>query len=575
MNSRRLRMLCLALLTALVAIENMPLFGQAFYGSVVGTITDQSGAALRGANISLTNAGTGERHQEQSGAGGDYQFLNLVPGMYRVDVEQTGFKKATREDVEVTVSGAVRADISMQLGDVTQSVEVQATAPLLQTENASLSQVVNTRSVEELPVNGRNIMNLAALAPGVVPQGTTSGDAVTGKNIFAAGNYQIGGGLANQGATYYDGVPANSALGNLVNMVPSPDAISEFRVQTNSNSAEYGRYSGGVINITSKSGSNAYHGAAYEYFRNTDLNANLFFSNSTGQGKAPFHQNQYGLDGGGPIKKNKMFFFVAWEAYASRQGSSYIGTVPLPAMYNGDFSGYKNAAGAVIPIYDPATQCGTTGNSSCPGGVAAASYSAGVARQPFPGNIIPASRFNPVAVSILKFPLMAQPDTPGVPNTAANNYSTTCGIGGNNNQENSRFDDTVTDKLRIFARYSRWSSLNHACTPMNNGVDANDPYSPELFTTQESVLGATYLISPNLVLDIRASYVRFPYDRLESYPNLSLSKTFGFPAYMDQQIPIIHGGPGLRFRASASPATPRRAACTFCRPKTTICLLRT
>ncbi len=522
----------------------MPLFGQAFYGSVVGTVTDQSGASLRGASVSLANAGTGERHQTQSGVGGDYQFLNLVPGMYRVEVEQSGFKKATRDNVEVTVSGAVRADVAMQLGDVTQSVEVQATAPLLQTENASLSQVVSTRSVEELPVNGRNIMNLSALVPGVVPQGTTNGDAVTGKNIFAAGNYQIGGGLANQGATYYDGVPANSALGNLVNMVPSPDAISEFRVQTNSNSAEYGRYSGGVINITSKSGTNQYHGAAYEYFRNTDLNANLFFSNATGQGKAPFHQNQYGLDGGGPIKKNKMFFFVAWEAYASRQGSSYIGTVPLPAMYNGDFSGYKNASGAVIPIYDPATQCGTNGNSNCPGGAAAASYSAGVARQPFPGNIVPASRFNPIAVSILKFPLMAQPNLPGVQNTAANNYATTCQIGGNNNQENSRFDDTVSEKLRVFARYSRWSSLNHACQPMNNGVDANDPYSPELFTTQESVLGATYLISPTLVLDIRASYVRFPYDRLESYPNLSLSKTFGFPAYMDQQIPIIHGGPG-------------------------------
>jgi hypothetical protein len=534
----------LALFSALVAVAAAPVFGQAFYGSVVGTITDQSSAAVVGATITLTNVATGERHQVKSGAGGDYQFLNLVPGMYRVEVEQSGFKKATRENVEVTVSGSTRADISMQLGEVTQSVEVQAVAPLLQTENANLSQVVNTRSVEELPVNGRNIMNLTALVPGVVAQGTTSGDAVTGKNIFAAGNYQIGGGMANQGATYYDGVPANSALGNLVNMVPSPDAISEFRVQTNSNSAEYGRYSGGVINISSRSGTNEFHGGAYEYFRNTDLNANLFFSNATGQGKAPFHQNQYGLDGGGPVKKNKIFFFAAWEAYASRQGSNYLGTVPLPAMYNGDFSGYKNASGAVIPIYDPLTQCGTAGNNPCPGGVPAASYSAGPARTPFPGNMIPINRFNPVAQKILNFPLMAMPDLSGQPYTAINNYSTTCTIGGNNNQENGRLDDTITEKLRVFARYSRWASLNHACTPMNNGIYANDPYSPESFTTQQSVLGATYLISPTLVLDLRASYVRFPYDRLESYPDISLSKTFGFPAYMDQDIPIIHGGPG-------------------------------
>jgi len=534
----------IAVLLTLAVVSITPLMGQTIYGSVVGTITDQSGAALGGATVTLTNTRTGERHQVQSGRGGDYQFLNLVPGTYRVEVEQSGFKKATREDIEVTVSGAIRADVSMQLGEVNQTVEVNASAPLLQTENANLSQVVNTRAVQELPVNGRNILNLTALVPGVVPQGTTGGNALTGKNIFAAGNYQIGGGMANQGAVYYDGVPANAALGNLVNMAPSPDAVSEFRVQTNSNSAEYGRYSGGVINISSKSGTNEFHGAGYEYFRNTDLNANLFFANATGQGKAPFHQNQYGLNGGGPIKKNKIFFFAGWEAFASRQGANYIGTVPLPAMYGGDFSGYKNASGAMIPIYDPLTQCGTAANAPCPGGVAAAAYSAAPARSPFPGNIIPASRINPVSAKILGFPLIAQPNLPGQAFTAINNYSTTCTLGGNNNQENGRVDDNVTDKIRVFARYSRWSSLNKPCAPMNNGIYANDPYSPETFTTQESVVGLTYVISPSLVLDVRASYVRFPYDRLESFPNISLSKTFGLPAYMDQQIPIIHGGPG-------------------------------
>ncbi len=544
MRSMKLFIAGIAVFLALAAVSTLPLFGQAFYGSVVGTVTDQSGAALRGATVSLTNVATGESHQTQSGSGGEYQFLNLIPGTYRVDVTQTGFSKATSPNIEVTVGQTSRADISMRVGEVSQTVEVNATAPLLRTDNANLSQVVNTRSVEELPVNGRNIMNLTELAPGVVPQGTTSGDALTGKNIFAAGNYQIGGGMANQSATYYDGVPANSALGNLVNMVPSPDAVSEFAVQTNSNTAEYGRYSGGVINITSKSGTNEFHGGAYEYFRNTDLNANLFFSNATGQGKAPFHQNQYGLDGGGPIKKNKIFFFAGWEAFASRQGSNYLGTVPLPAMYSGDFSGYRSASGATIPIYDPLTQCGTGANPSCPGGVAAAAYSAGAARTPFPGNVIPLSRINPVSAKILAFPLVAQPDLPGAQYTAINNYSTTCNTGGNNNQENGRLDDNVSDKIHVFARYSRWSSLNQACTPFHNGIYANDPYSPETFTTQESVIGLTYVISPSIVLDIRASYVRFPYDRLESYPNISLSKTFGFPSYMDQQIPLIHGGPG-------------------------------
>ena len=148
---------------------------------LVGTVTDQSGAALRGANVTLTNIGTGERHQTKSGDAGDYQFLNLVPGKYRVEVEQSGFKKATSDNIEVNVSGTARADMAMQLGDVTQSVEVQAAPTALQTENANLSQVVNSRAVEELPVNGRNILNLTALVPGVVPQGTTDGNAMTGK----------------------------------------------------------------------------------------------------------------------------------------------------------------------------------------------------------------------------------------------------------------------------------------------------------------------------------------------------------------------------------------------------------
>src|SRR3954467_12259391 len=145
----------LVAVSALTAILSASLMGQAFYGSVVGTVTDQSGAALRGANVTLTNTGTGERRQTQSGDGGDYQFLNLVPGKYRVEVEQSGFKKAISENIEVNVSGTARADMTMQLGDVTQNVEVQATAPVLQTDNANLSQVVSSRAVQELPVNGR------------------------------------------------------------------------------------------------------------------------------------------------------------------------------------------------------------------------------------------------------------------------------------------------------------------------------------------------------------------------------------------------------------------------------------
>ncbi|MEO8595451.1 MAG: carboxypeptidase regulatory-like domain-containing protein [Candidatus Solibacter sp.] len=521
---------------AIIPILALGLYGQSFYGSVVGTVTDQSGATLHSATVTLINAGTGERRQTQTGAAGDYQFLNLVPAIYKVEVEQPGFKKVTRDNVQVTVSGAIRADIAMQVGDLTQTVEVAATAQLLQTENASLSQVVSSRSVQELPVNGRNIMNLTALVPGVVAQGSTDGNAITGKNIFAAGNYQIGGGFANQGAVYYDGVPANSALGNLVNMVPSPDAVAEFRVQTNSNSAEYGRYSGGVINISSKSGTNQFHASGYEYFRNTVLNANSFFANANNTGKQTFNQNQYGLAGSAPIKKNKLFIFAGWEGYKSRQGANYLATVPLTEMYTGDFSNYRNASNVMIPIYDPLTQCGTGNNGACISGQT-------VQRQPFPNNTIPGNRINPVSAKIFAFPLVAAPNQAGQQYTRLNNYSVMAVQGGDNDQVNTRVDYTINDKVRAFGRYSRWSSHSLPFAPFKNGIYANDPYSPEFFTTSQALAGVTYVVSSTVVLDLRASYLRFPYGRAESYEGINLNQTFGFPKYMDEQLPIIHSGP--------------------------------
>ena len=225
----------------------LPVAGQTFYGSVVGTVTDSSGAVVQGATTTLTNNGTGERRTATTGSDGGYRIMNLVPGTYKLEVEHAGFKRYTRDQIPVNVEAAVRVDMNLEVGEVTQSVEVTAQAALLQTENASLSQVVGSRSVQELPLNGRNVLNLVGLVPGVVPQGSSDG-SLTGKNLFAAGNYQIGGGIANQSATLYDGIAVNVAYGNATVLVPSQDAVAEFRVQTNSLSAEYGRYTGGVIN---------------------------------------------------------------------------------------------------------------------------------------------------------------------------------------------------------------------------------------------------------------------------------------------------------------------------------------
>jgi hypothetical protein len=511
-----------------------PLFGQAFYGSIVGTVTDPSSAALKGATVTLINLGTQERRQGATDGEGSYSFLNLVPASYRVGVELAGFKRATQDQVQVTVSGTVRADIVMQLGDVTQTIEVQATAQLLQTENANLSQVVETRAVQELPVNGRNLLTLVGLVPGVVPQGSTEGNALTGKNVFAAGNYQIGGGTANQSATYFDGVPANAGVGNLTVLVPSPDVTSEFRVQTSSNSAEFGRYAGGVVNVASKSGSNQFHGSLYEFLRNRSLNANSFFANANNTGKPAFTQNQFGATAGGPVRKDKIFFFAGYEGYRQRQGANFLATVPLPAMYGGDFSGYRNASGAIIPIYDPLTQCGTGNNNACATGQT-------VQRTQFPGNIIPASRINPVAAKVAAFPIFANPNIPGAPFTAIGNYTKNATSGGDNDQYNGRFDWNVTEKLRAFGRYSRWSSANTPFDPFGNGIYGGDPYSPETFVTTQGVAGVTWLPSPTIVLDVRASYGRWNYLRIQPYTGINMNKTFGLPSYFDTQLPILHG----------------------------------
>ena len=329
-----------------------------------GTITDSSGANMAGAKVTITNNSTSERRDATTGNDGGYRFVNLIPGTYHIDVEQTGFKRYSRDGIGVAVEASVRIDVAMQLGDISQQVEVTSATPLLQTENASLSQVVGARSVEELPLNGRNVLNLAAISPGVVLQGSADGN-LTGKNVFSAGNFQVGGGTANQSATYLDGVPVNITYGNIVALVPTQDAVSEFRVQTNNNTAEYGRFTGGVINLTSKSGTNDFHGDAYEFLRNRELNAANFFANKTGAGRAPFVQNQFGANVGGPILKDKLFFFFSYEGFRARQGVLFTETVPTVPQLGGDFSGFLNASGAQIPIYDPMTQCGAYGNAAC------------------------------------------------------------------------------------------------------------------------------------------------------------------------------------------------------------------
>jgi hypothetical protein len=316
--------------------------------------------------VTLTNLGTSEKRTQSTLAEGLYSFVTVIPGQYRIEVEKQGFKHVTREPVVVQVQQSTHIDVTMQVGVVSEVVQVIAETPLLQSETSSLGQVIEQRKANELPLNGRNIFNLAALSPGVVPQGE-SNDTPVGKNIFAWANYQIGGSFANQSAEYLDGQPLNIAYINLPLIVPTQDSIQEFKVQTNALGPEWGKFSGGVINLSTKSGTNHIHGEAHEYLRNKVFNANEYFLKAS-QIQAgveneppPFTQNQFGAAAGGRLIKDKTFWFFSWESFRLRQGQVFTTNVPTKEERNGNFTGLTDQEGNPITIYDPSTTDPNTG----------------------------------------------------------------------------------------------------------------------------------------------------------------------------------------------------------------------
>ncbi|MFN9299137.1 MAG: TonB-dependent receptor domain-containing protein [Acidobacteriota bacterium] len=538
---RVLKFWCTILFMATISAILSP--AQTFYGSLVGNVTDSTGSAIAQASVSLTNTATGDRRAAQTAADGAYQFVNLPPGQYRVEVEKSGFRRVLRDNITVEVQSAVRIDVALQVGDLTQTIEVSEQTPLLQTENASLGQVVEARKVLEMPLNGRNVFSLVALVPGVVPGGQSS-QTPTGTNPFAWANFQIGGGQANQSASYIDGAPNNSSYVNHTMLVPTQDAVQEFRVQTNNLGPEFGRLAGGVINLSTKSGTNSFHGGVYEFLRNRSLNSNTFFNNRAGVGRPAFSQNQFGGTLGGPIKKDKTFFFGSYEGFRLRQGSSYVFSVPTDPMRGGNFADFRNASGAMIPIFDPLTTCGQLGNPACP---VNATGQAQITRTPFPNNTIPASRIDRAARVMTD--LWGRANSPGLPFTAVNNFTANASVGGDQNQYNTRVDHTFSDKQRVFARYTYWRNLNLPIDPY--GTKTCVDRCTEDMNTNQAVLGDTYTITPTMFLDLRLSFSRFHYDRTALTAGYDLTQ-LGWPSALNsavavrvQPIPLVVGYNGV------------------------------
>jgi hypothetical protein len=535
-----------------IVLFTLPLTAQTFYGSLIGTVTDATSAAVPQANVTLTNLGTAERRTMTTDASGTYQFVNLVPGQYKVEIEKTGFRRYAREPITIEVQSAVRIDVAMQVGDVTQVVEVAAQTPLLQTENATLGQVVDGRKVLEAPLNGRNIFALVSLVPGVDPGGQ-SGTTPTGANPFAWANFRVNGGQSNEHASYVDGAPVNVTYINLTSLVPTQDAIAEFRVETNDMGPEFGRSAGGAIALTTKSGTNQFHGTLYEFLRNKVLNGNTFFNNKAGIPRPAFTQNQYGGSVGGPVQKDKTFFFFGYEGFKLRQGASYTYTVPTDAQRAGNFTDVRNSAGNVLTIYDPLTTCGRFGSPACATNASGAEL---ITRTPFAGNMIPSNRIDPTAKVMEN--LWAHSNGPGSPFTHVNNYTANASVGGDNYQYNARVDHSFSDKQHAFARYTYWNNLNLAIDPYQTKTCVDR--CTEKFNTNQGVIGDTYSFSPHTIADFRIAYLRFSYDRIPLTLGYDLTQ-LGWPASLNSQvafraqpIPIVTGYNGV-FSTSGTGST--------------------
>ncbi|HEY6615389.1 MAG TPA: TonB-dependent receptor, partial [Vicinamibacterales bacterium] len=523
-----------ALLSLFLTLLAVPAMSQSFYGSLVSVVKDAQEGFIPGATVILVNTSTNERREGVSGEDGTYRFLNLVPGTYRLEVELTGFQRFVRDGIAVNVQSAPRVEATLQLGSLSETVLVSGEAPVLQTENASIGIVMESSRIRQLSLNGGNVLNLITLAPSVVPQGGSEG-SLTGKNVFAAGNYQIGGGTANQSASYFDGVTVqDSAYGNIVVLTPSPEAVEEFRVQTNNSSAEFGRFTGGVVNIASRSGTNTYRGSIFEQHRNKALNSNTFFGERAGLDKPPFVQNNFGGSMGGPVLTNKLFFFGSFEGYRNREGVLFRRTVPTAAMKNGDFSDYRGSGTTVVPIYDPWTQCGI--NNPGTGVFNGLCGAPGVPnRQQFPGNIIPQNRISPIAKKFLNFPIYGEPTVAG--RWTTNNFERNASIGGDNNQVNVRADYNMSQNNRIIGRYTRFDSTNLPVDVYGNGQTNGDPYSPEHFITTQVMAADTYSFNSSTVLDVRFGMMRWDYDRTPGNLGTDPVSTFGLPVVPYGQIP--------------------------------------
>jgi hypothetical protein len=533
-------------------------------GSVSGALHDPSGAAIPGATVSLTNEDTGIAASTVTGGEGEYTFTPVKIGRYNVSASAAGFKSVKQNNVTVDVQQNVRLDISLALGATTETVVVNTAPPLLQTLDASVGQVIREQAINALPLNGRNFTFLAQLSAGV-----TQGQQDT-RGLGSSGSFAANGLRPSQNNYLLDGMDNNTNLVDFLNgtaysVKPPVDAIAEFKIETSNYSAESGRSAGAVLNATLKSGTNEFHGAAWEFLRNDILDAANYFEPVKGK----FRQNQFGATLGGPIRHDKTFFFMDYEGTRIRQAIPYVSTVPTASERS---SGYTNLsellnqgpgstncmanpgqAGCVEDVlnrgyslgqvFDPSTTrpitCGVpdpVSSITMPCNGAATGTQLGFAREPFAGNLLPASRLDANAIALLNlFPSPSSSDL-------FNNYSSDPVVNNDTNQFDVRVDQSFSSKDNAFTRVSYVNNPNIIPGPFGGIADGGAFFTGTQQTASwNSALSETHLFSPTFVNEFRLGYNHLSVSRVQ--PN---AETTGIPAkYGIQGIPQGNSNGGL------------------------------
>lgn len=501
----------------LTAILSLVLNAQTTTGSITGTVTDASGAVVPSATVKVLNTQTGIHTSVTSDPSGIYTATLLPRGQYAVEVTAAGFKRFRREGITLQVAQQARIDVQLAIGEVAESVIVTADAARLETETATLAKVVDNRAIVNLPLNTRNVYSLVFLTPGVT--GTVG-------NSYGEMRYSVNGARQRTMDTLIDGVTAahptvNGFAG--ISVFPSVDAIEEFKLMGADFPAEFGRSLGSVLNIVFKSGTNQFHGSAYEFLRNSKLDANNFFDNTRGRPLASFKRSQFGGVFNGPIVRDRTFFLVSYEGLRERSASNTVFSVPTALERNGDFSQTRTASGNLITIYDPLT---TRANPSGSGSI----------RTAFPGNMIQASRFDPVGVNVAKYYPVANTAPSGASNQ--NNFSNSASRPLDMDMSDYRVDQVISPTQRIFGRYSTRLNSNNAATFFPADLETAEGRINEEDHVHGAVVDYTSTLNPTTILNARLGFSRTLY----LYANQGLGfvpSSLGLPKYVDTAVDFV------------------------------------